>query len=131
MLKLAMVMISVVFVQWTHAAIDPVLFENDVAQQKQYKEMTQILRCPKCQNQSIAESDAPIAQDMRRKVETLIQDGKSNDEIEQFMIARYGDFVTYDPPLKSRTYILWFAPPLFLLMIIMSFFIFFRKSKSS
>ena len=126
--KIKFFLLSIICCQALIAAVDPVVFD-DSKMQARYQEVTQVLRCPKCQNQSIAGSDAPIAQDMRRKVVVLMKGGKSNAEIEQYMIDRYGDFVTYDPPLGSRTYILWFAPPIFLVFIVISFMLAFRKPK--
>ncbi len=109
------------------AAVDPADFNGDVEMHERYRALTQTLRCPKCQNQNIAGSDAPIALDMRHKVEELLHQGKTNQEIEQFMIDRYGDYVTYDPPFKSRTYLLWCGPLLFFLIVIIGFWISFRN----
>lgn len=68
------------------------------------------LRCPKCQNQDLADSNAPVASDMREKVYDMMQAGKSDDEIVGYMVDRYGDFVHYTPPVSSQTYLLWFGP---------------------
>jgi cytochrome c-type biogenesis protein CcmH len=73
------------------------------------------LRCPKCQNQDLADSNAPVASDMRQKVYELMLEGKSNDEIVQYMVDRYGDFVKYTPSFKPETVLLWFGPGLLLL----------------
>lgn len=73
------------------------------------------LRCPKCQNQNLADSNAPVAADMRDKVYELMQEGQSNDEIVGYLVARYGDFVRYRPAMKAETYFLWFGPLLALL----------------
>lgn len=91
------------------AAIDIYQFD-DTAQQDRFHRLTEELRCPKCQNQSIADSDAEIARDMRDRVATMIRDGRSNEEIVQFFVARYGDFVSYRPPVNERTAILWVGP---------------------
>jgi cytochrome c-type biogenesis protein CcmH len=72
--------------------------------------LTQTLRCPKCQNQDIADSNAPIAADLRREVYQLIVQGKTDQQITDFMVARYGDFVRYKPALNKRTWILWYGP---------------------
>ena len=72
------------------------------------------LRCLVCQNQTLAESNAPLAEDLRREVRELATGGKSDDEIRAYLVARYGDFVLYKPPVKSTTYVLWFAPFLLL-----------------
>ncbi|EGN74670.1 uncharacterized protein involved in biosynthesis of c-type cytochrome [Idiomarina sp. A28L] len=80
------------------------------AQERQFNTLAGELRCPKCQNQTIADSDAPLAQDMRERVYQMIMEGKSNAEIIDFMKVRYGDFVHYRPPINKTTLILWIAP---------------------
>jgi cytochrome c-type biogenesis protein CcmH len=74
------------------------------------KKLEETLRCLVCQNQSLADSNAPLAEDLRREVRALAVAGKSDDEIKQFLVARYGDFVLYDPPVKRLTWALWFGP---------------------
>lgn len=91
------------------ATIDVMPFKDE-AQEQQFRRLTEQLRCPKCQNNSIADSNAMIATDMRRKVYDLMQEGKSNKEIVGYMVARYGNFVTYDPPLTPLTVLLWVLP---------------------
>lgn len=91
------------------AAIDTRQF-NSVAQEQQYRELTEQLRCPKCQNNSIADSNAIIAADMRTKVYQLMQQGQSKQQIIAYMVARYGNFVTYVPPLNPLTVFLWLGP---------------------
>jgi cytochrome c-type biogenesis protein CcmH len=68
------------------------------------------LRCPKCQNQALADSDAPIAQDLRQKVYDLLKDGKSDEEIRYYLVERYGEFISYRPALNTTTWVLWFGP---------------------
>jgi cytochrome c-type biogenesis protein CcmH len=68
------------------------------------------LRCLVCQNQTLADSNAPLAEDLRKEVRDLATGGKSDDEIRAYLVARYGDFVLYKPPVKSSTYLLWFGP---------------------
>jgi len=72
------------------------------------------LRCVKCQNQNLAESDAELAKDMREKTYQMITEGKSRDDVVNYMTARYGDFVLYKPPFKMKTLLLWAGPPLLL-----------------
>lgn len=79
-------------------------------QQALFKELTATLRCPMCQNQNIADSDAMIAHDMRRKVYQLITQGNDHDQVVDFMKSRYGDFVYYQPPVTSTTIWLWVLP---------------------
>lgn len=78
--------------------------------------LSEELRCLVCQNQSIAESQAPLAQDLREELERLIREGKTDTEIRNWMVARYGDFVLYRPPLRPRTWALWFGPPVLVLL---------------
>lgn len=68
------------------------------------------LRCPVCQNQSLADSDAELAADLRTEIRRQLEAGRSDEEIRRFMVARYGDFVLYDPPLRASTSLLWLAP---------------------
>ena len=92
-----------------HAAIDTYEFAND-AERARFRELTQELRCPKCQNQDIADSNAPIATDLRREIYRMLGEGKDNQQILDFMVARYGDFVLYKPALTRKTAVLWFGP---------------------
>ncbi|MFS2161605.1 cytochrome c-type biogenesis protein [Pseudomonas sp. Pseusp122] len=93
----------------THAAIDAYSF-RDEAERARYGELTRELRCPKCQNQDIADSNAPIAADLRREIYRMLGEGQSNQQIIDFMVDRYGDFVRYKPALSARTWLLWFGP---------------------
>jgi len=77
---------------------------------ERFTDLTQVLRCPKCQNQNLADSDSIIAKDLRAQVKSLLDEGQSDDQITDFMVQRYGDFILYDPPFKSATYVLWLAP---------------------
>ncbi len=79
-------------------------------QEQQYNRMVEELRCLVCQNQNLADSNAELAQDLRQEVYDMIQQGASDKEIIDFMVARYGDFVLYRPPLKSTTLFLWIGP---------------------
>lgn len=87
----------------------------DPAQQQRYERLIRELRCLVCQNQSIADSNATLATDLRREVRDMLQAGRSDGEIRAFMTERYGDFVLYDPPMAPRTLLLWLAPALLLL----------------
>lgn len=91
------------------AAIDTYEF-RDEAERERFRVLTEELRCPKCQNQNIADSNAPIATDLRREIYRMLEAGKSNDEIVDFLVARYGDFVRYKPPVNGRTLLLWYGP---------------------
>ena len=96
-----------------HAAIDTYQFADD-AERERYHVLTKELRCPKCQNQDIADSNAPIAADLRREIFRMLGEGKDNQQIIDFMVDRYGDFVRYKPALSGRTWLLWFGPGILL-----------------
>lgn len=91
------------------AAADQREFET-AAQQQLYYELINELRCPKCQNQTIADSDAPLAKDLRDRSYDMVMAGQSKQQVIDFMVARYGDFVHYQPPMQWSTSILWLAP---------------------
>jgi len=97
------------------ASIDTLQFDSE-AQEEQYRDLTASLRCPKCQNNSIADSNAMIAADMRLKVYQLMKQGQSRQQIIDYMVARYGNFVSYSPPVTPSTLILWAGPALFALL---------------
>ena len=103
----------------------------DTKQQESYDTLTKELRCLVCQNQTIADSNAELAADLRRQVYEMLEKGKSRDEIVQFMTDRYGDFVLYKPAFKGKTTILWIAPIVFLLMGLITVFFFIRRKKAS
>lgn len=90
----------------------PALAQADLteAQADRYRKLVNELRCLVCQNQSIADSNAPLASDLREQVRTQILEGRSDAEIHEYVTARYGDFVLYRPPLKPSTWMLWFGP---------------------
>ena len=100
-----------------HAAIDVYDFDSP-QQEAQYRGLIEELRCPKCQNQNLAGSDAPIAQDLKQKTYDMIKEGRSDGEIRAYMQERYGDFITYKPPVRPSTWILWFFPPLLLIVLL-------------
>lgn len=95
---------------------------NSTQDEKRYRALVDEIRCPVCQGQSIGGSNAGLAQDLRAKTKEMIETNKSNQEIKQFMVDRYGDFVSFTPPMKTSTYILWFAPFIFLILAIFFFF---------
>ncbi len=88
------------------------------ADEQHFKDLIAELRCLVCQNQSLADSDAELAHDLRAEVYDMVQEGKSDAEIIDFLVARYGDFVLYKPPVKPETYFLWFGPFVLLLAAI-------------
>jgi cytochrome c-type biogenesis protein CcmH len=92
----------------------PLQFQ-DVAQETRFHQLTAELRCVMCQNQSLADSNAQIAHDLRREVLDLMNQGKSNAEIKRFLVERYGEFVLYKPDVAGSTWLLWFGPAVLLL----------------
>lgn len=97
------------------SAIDSGQRFDDPALQARYERLIHDLRCLVCQNESIADSNAMLASDLRREVHELMVEGRTDAEIRTFLTERYGDFVLYRPPLRPRTWLLWSAPILFLL----------------
>lgn len=95
------------------ASSEVLRFDNDM-QEQQFRELTMQLRCPKCQNNSIADSNSMIASDMRQKVYELMQQGQTKEQVVDYMVDRYGYFVTYEPPFTPFTILLWLLPALFL-----------------
>lgn len=104
-----------------YAAIDVYDFDS-IQQEAQYRGLIEEFRCPKCQNQNLAGSDAPIAQDLKQKTYDMVKDGRSDAEIRSYMQERYGDFISYKPPVRPSTWILWFFPPLLLVLLIIGWF---------
>lgn len=94
---------------------DPLQF-NDITEERRFHALVSELRCVMCQNQSLADSNALIARDLRREVLELMHQGKSDREVKQFLVARYGEFVLYQPRVSGKTWLLWFGPGLLLLM---------------
>ena len=119
--KLAGLLLACLLSVSSYAAIDVYDFDSP-QQEAQYRGLIEELRCPKCQNQNLAGSDAPIAQDLKQKTFDLVKDGRSDGEIRVYMQERYGDFISYKPPVRPSTWILWFFPPLLLIVLIAGWF---------
>ena len=118
---------ALLFSSVAFSAIDALNFTSP-QQESDYHQLTQSLRCPQCQNNNIADSNATIAVDMRGKVFELLQEGKSKNDVVDYMVARYGNFVTYDPPITASTLVLWIAPLLLVLLGVV--FLLRRKPKT-
>lgn len=97
------------------ATSDLVVF-SDPSYTARYQTMITELRCPKCQNQNLADSNSPISQDLRAEVQRLLELGMTNPEIEQYLTARYSEFILYRPQVNNNTYLLWLAPIVILLI---------------
>ena len=96
-----------------------------------YQQLSAELRCPKCQNQNIADSNAPIAQDLRKQLHRQLEEGASDEEILAYMVARYGEFVRYRPGFNGATAILWLAPALLLAAAFVVLFLTLRAKRET
>lgn len=110
------------------AAIDTHEFANDV-ERLRYQSFIDEMRCPKCQNQNLSGSDSPIAMDLRRELYAMIQDGRSDKEIVDFMVERYGDYILYRPRVTPVTFLLWFGPVVLLLIGIVVLIVIVRQRR--
>ena len=117
MIKLGLFSMLVAFLPISYSAYGAAIDIHDFSQLAQgdvkearYRQFIDELRCPKCQNQNLADSNSPIAADLRKEVYQLLQQGKADSEIVNFMVDRYGEFVLYRPRVSQLTYVLWFGP---------------------
>lgn len=124
---LSLVLCALLLASPLRAAIDLYQFDN-TEQQDRFHRLTEELRCPKCQNQSIADSDAEIARDMRERTARMIREGRSDQEVVNFFVDRYGDFVSYRPPVNERTAILWMGPLGLLLLGVLAIVLLVRRA---
>ncbi|MHB0776672.1 cytochrome c-type biogenesis protein [Halomonas sp. WWR20] len=108
-LRLGVLLSALLMAGASLAAIEVRQFDDPVLERR-YDDLTDSLRCPKCQNQAIGDSDSPIAADMRERVAQQLEAGRSDREIQDFMIQRFGDYVLYNPRLDERTWLLWGLP---------------------
>jgi len=104
-----LIALAVLLVAFQLAAQEPLVFPNQ-AEEDRYNQLTLELRCLVCQNQNLADSDAPLAQDLRQEIYEMMQAGQTNDQIKTFLVDRYGDFVLYRPAIGGNTLALWLAP---------------------
>lgn len=112
-----------------NAAIDVYQFDSD-SDRDRFHRLTGELRCPKCQNQNIADSNAPIAKDLRTKIQLMLTEKKTDKEIVDYMIDRYGDFVLYQPRVDRRTWALWFGPAILMMLGIIVVILISRRNAS-
>lgn len=118
-----LLMLTLGFAAWSVQAdvfdqpgiIRPTEFDDPVLEER-YRELGQELRCPKCQNQSVGDSDSPIALDLRREIRAMLEEGMSSQEIKDFLQQRYGDYILYQPRLQRSTLLLWALPVAILLL---------------
>lgn len=96
-----------------------------------YRELIEELRCPKCQNQNLADSNSPISADLREQVRVLLEEGKSDEEVVAYLVDRYGDFVRYRPAVKENTLVLWFGPVLVAFLGLIIILLFIRRQRGA
>jgi cytochrome c-type biogenesis protein CcmH len=130
MMRFISVLLALLLLMPVQAAIETHQFDTP-EQEALFKKMTEELRCLVCQNQNLADSNAELALDLREKTYEMVKSGKSEDEIIEYMVARYGDFVLYRPPVKSSTLFLWLGPLLFLAIAIIVATRFVRSRQSA
>lgn len=92
---------------------------NNPVDETRYRALINDFRCPTCQNQNLAGSDAPIAVALKQKTYEMIQDGRTDGEIRDYMFERYGDYISYKPPVRPSTWVLWFFPPVLLALVLL------------
>lgn len=112
------------------AAIDTYEFQDEGTRQ-QFRTLTEELRCPKCQNQNLADSNSPIAADMRREIHRMLEEGQTDADVVDFMVTRYGEFVRYRPKNDSSTAVLWYGPVALLVIGLLVVLVIARKRKTA
>ena len=131
MRSLLRLLFTVLFLTTEVLALEPGEILEDPALEARARSISKNLRCLVCQNQSIDDSDAPLAKDLRLLVRNQIVSGKTDEKIISDIVARYGDFVLLNPPINQKTIILWLSPMLILLAGGVGLYIYFRKRKSA
>ncbi|MEI7611422.1 MAG: cytochrome c-type biogenesis protein [Betaproteobacteria bacterium] len=126
-MKIWLTLICLILAALSAQAKEAAPLAQNEATEKRLVAISSELRCLVCQNESLSASNAELAQDLRREIRTLINDNKSDSEIMDFMVSRYGDFVRYRPPLKATTVLLWFGPLLFFVGALVALFIYLRR----
>lgn len=128
-MKYLILLFSLLAFSPAQAAIEAYEFKDD-ATESLYKELIEELRCLVCQNQNLADSNAELALDLRKQTYDMLQQGKNREEIVDYMVNRYGDFVLYRPPVKSSTYLLWAGPFALLLIVLIAVLMHFKKKQT-
>ena len=110
-----LILLSMLFSTLSLAVVETYEFDDESTRQR-YHQFVAELRCPKCQNQNLAGSNSPIAKDLRRELHRLLLEGRTDEQVVEYMVNRYGDFILYRPRFNAETAILWFAPAIFLVL---------------
>lgn len=121
-------LLSLLWAGLSFAVIETYEFEDD-SQRARYHRFVEELRCPKCQNQNLAGSNSPIAADLRKQLHRMLLEGKSDEQIQQYMVDRYGDFILYRPQVNRNTALLWLAPGLMLGVGLLIWFVQLRRGR--
>lgn len=129
-MKILVILCLSLFTSLSYAEIEHHDFQS-LEQEQSYQTLISELRCLVCQNQTIADSNADLAKDLRRQVYEMLQQGQSQQQIADFMTERYGDFVLYNPNFNLKTGLLWLGPALFLLIGLIAVLLFARKKTNS
>lgn len=129
MMRTVVLLLALLFASASEA-IDPLPFQ-DAAEEARFRNLAAELRCVLCQNQSLADSNAGIAQDLRKEVFGLMREGKSDEEIKTFLTERYTDFVLYKPRMEPRTWLIWFGPGFLLLAGVIALIVIVRRRARS
>ena len=130
-MKTVMAFVLVLLASGTLLAREAAPLAADVAVEKRMVAITSVMRCLVCQNESLAASQADLAVDLRREIREMIKQGKTDKEIQDFMVSRYGDFVLYRPPVMASTYLLWFGPFLLLALGMAGLVVYLRRRGTS
>ncbi|MGJ0492097.1 MULTISPECIES: cytochrome c-type biogenesis protein [Methylobacter] len=128
-MKILMLVLLLTLSGFAGARVEYKEFSN-AEQQQAYDDLISELRCLVCQNQTIADSNADLAKDLRRQVYEMLQQGKTKQDVADFMTQRYGDFVLYNPPFKAKTGLLWIGPAVFLIIGLITVFVFVRRNRT-
>lgn len=128
LLKVLMCWLAMVWVGTALATIDAYPFDDSI-KENQFRELINELRCPKCQNQTISDSDAGLAKDLKDKTYEMVQQGASKEQVIDYMVQRYGNFVHYQPPVQQTTWVLWFGPFVFLVIAVVAVTIVVRNKR--
>lgn len=129
-MKAVLGLLAILLLSAPALAVEPSEILDDPVLEKRARDIGKHLRCVVCQNQAIDESNSDLARDMRVLVRKRLQAGATDDEVIQFMVSRYGDFVLLDPPFKMTTYVLWFAPGGFGVIGIIAIALYYRRRRA-
>ncbi|WP_298635160.1 cytochrome c-type biogenesis protein [uncultured Umboniibacter sp.] len=128
-MKKLLAVLSLLITSAVYGSIDLYEFRNDLDRIR-FESLTAELRCPKCQNQAISDSDAPIAEDMKDIVYEMLMADKSDIEIKDYLVARYGEFVLYSPEMTGVNYVLWLGPFVLLFLVVATAVVVVRRNSN-